>query len=274
MWNILKNECKRSLLNKWTIISMLIVSVFCVIHFNGRFESRMMYLERVNELGMHKSENVCISTAYENWIFFEPNLYRYALIFVLPILAVLPYGISYYSDLKSGYIKQIATRISMKVYTRAKYIATFLSGGVAITLPLFVQFLLTATIYPLHKPYRFNGSLIGQYSFATDFFYEHPVIYTILRMLIIFVISGLLATVSLLVSKYIYNLFSVFITPFVVSFILQFITKIIGEDKISFMALLPADCNFAGAYTTLCIEILVLFVVSYFGFVTSKKEVY
>ena len=274
MWNILKNECKRSLLNKWTIISMLIVSVFCVIHFNGRYEARMMYLDRAKEIGMYKALNVCISTAYENWILFEPNLYRYALIFVLPILAVLPYGMSYYSDLKSGYVKQIATRISMKVYTRAKYIATFLSGGIAITLPLFVQFLLTATIFPLHKPYRFNGSLIGQHSFANDLFYEHPLIYTLLRMMVIFVISGLLATVSLLVSKYIYNLFSVFITPFVVSFILQFITKIIGEDKISFMALLPADCIFGGAYATLCTEILVLFVVSYFGFVTSKKEVY
>jgi len=274
MWNILKNECKRSIFNKWIIISMVVVSVFCAIQFYDCFESRMKHIDMVKELGQYKSVNVCKVTAYERWLFFQPNLYRYALIFVLPILAVLPYGMSYYSDLKSGYVKQIATRISMKVYTRAKYIATFLSGGIAITFPLFVQFFIIATIYPLHKPYRFDGSLIGQYSFATDFFYEHPVIYTILRMLVIFVISGLLATISLLVSKYIYNLFSVFITPFVVCFILQFITKIIGEDKISLMVLLPADCNFGGAYTTLCIEILVLFVVSYFGFVTSKKEVY
>ena len=274
MWNILKNECKRSLFNKWTIISMLIVTVFCAIQFYDCFNARMMYFDIVKELGQEKSINVCITTAYENWILFQPNMYRYVIIFVMPILAVLPYGTSYYSDLKSGYIKQMATRMSMKTYMKIKYLATFLSGGIAITLPLFVQFVLNATIYPLHKPYRFNGSMSGQYSFAVDLFYEYPMLYTIFRLLIVFIIAGLLATVALLVSKYIYNLFSVFITPFVISFVLQFIAVIIGEDKVSFSAVLPADSAWNGAYGVVFVEILVLFVVTYFGFVGAKKEIY
>lgn len=275
MWNILKNECKRSLFNKWTIISMLIVTGFCAIQFYDCFNARMMYFDIVKELGQEKSVNICITTAYENWILFErSSMYKYILIFIMPILTVLPYGTSYYSDLKSGYVKQMATRISMKTYTRIKYCATFLSGGIAITLPLFIQFLLTSTLYPLHKPYRFNGSLSGQYSFAVDLFYEYPMLYTMLRLLIVFVMAGLLATVALLVSKYIYNLFSVFITPFVISFMLQFIAVIIGEDKVSFSAVLPADSAWDGAYSILFVEILVLFVVTYFGFVGAKKEIY
>ncbi len=274
MWSILRNECKRSICNKWTIISMMVVSLFCAIHFYDVFNARMMYFDIVKELGQEKSVNVCITTAYENWILFEPNTYRYVLIFVMPILAVLPYGTSYYTDLKSGYVKQIATRISMKTYTRIKYMATFLSGGIVIVLPLVIQFLLTATIYPLHKPYRFNGSMNGEYSFVVDIFYEHPMIYTIFRLLLVFIVAGLLATVALFISKYIYNLFSVFITPFAISFILQFIGVMIGQDLVSFLAILPADSHRNEAYGILFIEIAVLFMVSYFGFVRSKKEIY
>ena len=87
-------------------------------------------------------------------------------------------------------------------------------------------------------------------------------------------VAGLLATVSLLVSKYIYNYFSVFITPFVVSFMLEFSVYITGMNWISFSNNLRAESQIVESYTALLIEIVVLFAATYFGFVSSKKEVY
>lgn len=274
MINILKSELKRSIFNKWTLIVMMIIMGFGIKHFMGMYDSRMEYIRYVEETGYVNAVNICSGTAYENWIMFDFNMYKIVIIFIMPILSVLPFGMSYYSDVKSGYIKQIVSRMSMKTYTRAKYIATFISGGLAVTLPLFLQFLLTATIFPLHKPDRFWCAMIGQYCFDVDLFYEHPMIFTLFRLMLIFVVAGLLATVSLLVSKYIYNYFSVFITPFVVSFMLEFSVYITGMNWISFSFNLRAERQMVESYTALLIEIVVLFIVTYFGFVSSKKEVY
>lgn len=274
MWKIFKSELKRSLFNKWMLIAMIITSAFCIRQLIDVYNSRMEYFSVIEELGYDKAVNICTTTAYENWILFDFNTYKIALIFVIPILAVLPFGMSYYSDLKSGYIKQIVSRMSMKTYTRAKYIAAFISGGVAVTLPLFIQFLLTATLYPLHNPYRFDGTMRGQYCFAVDLFYEHPMIFTLFRLLLVFVVAGLFATVSLLVSKYIYNYFSVFITPFVVAFMLEFSVYITGINSLGLTNNLRAENQTTESFVILSAEIIVMFVVTYFGFVGSKKEVY
>lgn len=274
MINILKSELKRSIFNKWTLIAMMIIMCFGIKHFMGMYDSRMEYIHYVEEAGYGNAVNVCSGTAYEYWIMFDFNMYKIVILFIMPILSVLPFGMSYYSDVKSGYIKQIVSRMSMKTYTRAKYIATFISGGLAVTLPLFIQFLLTATIFPLHKPDRFACAMVGQYCFDVDLFYEHPMIFTLFRLMLIFVVAGLLATVSLLVSKYIYNYFSVFITPFVVSFMLEFSVYITGMNWISFSNNLRAESQIVESYTALLIEIVVLFAATYFGFVSSKKEVY
>ena len=186
------------------------------------------------------------------------------------IIVVLPYGVSYYTDVKSGYIKQIVSRMSIKSYTRAKYIATFISGGIVIGLPLFIEFLAVATIFPIHRPYRPSSIMYGEETFLIDLYYEYPMIF---RLLLVFAVAGLLATMALLVAKYISNYFSIVITPFIFTFILAFCMRITEKAEIAFMNSLQAHSQNYN-YGILFGEIIVMFVLTYFGFVSSRKEVY
>ncbi len=273
MWKVLKLELKRSILNKWTFMAMLVTSVFCAIHFQSLYEPRMSYLIITKEEGLDAMTNVCTGSAYDHWILFQFNIYSYALLFVMGIIVVIPYGVSYYTDVKSGYIKQVISRTSMKVYTRAKYIATFLSGGIVIILPIFLEFLLVATMYPIHKPYRPSSIMYGEETFLIDLYYDYPMIFTMFRLLLVFVVAGLLATMALLVAKYISNYFSIIITPFVFTFILAFCVRITEKAEIAFMNSLQAQSQRYN-YGILFGEIIVMFLLTYFGFVNSRKEVY
>lgn len=273
MCSIFKIELKRSLLNKWTLIASAITSIFCILHFMDVYEGRMAFFEAVEELGYTKAAEVCTGSAYEQWILFDPNLYSYALFFVMAVIVVLPYGASYYNDVKSGYIKQIVSRISVKTYTRAKYIATFISGGMVIVLPMIMEFLAVATIFPIHKPYRPSSIMFGEEKFLIDLFYDHPMIFTLFRILLVFIVAGLLATISLLVAKFISNYFSILITPFIFTFILEVCVRLIGKDEISFACSLQAQSG-SYNYGILFAQIAAIFVVTYFGFVNSRKEVY
>ena len=55
-------------------------------------------------------------------------------------------------DRKSGYIKNIYTRVSKRRYLMSKYLAVFLCGGLAVVLPLVVNLGVTAVILPSHLP--------------------------------------------------------------------------------------------------------------------------
>ena len=273
MWKVLKIELKRSILNKWTFIAMLVTSIFCIIHFQSVYESRMSYLIRTKEEGLGKAFYICTGSAYDIWILFDFNIYSYALLLVMGIIAVLPYGVSYYTDVKSGYIKQVISRTSMKVYTRAKYIVTFISGGIVIVLPIFMEFLAIATIFPIHKPYRPSSIMYGEETFLIDLYYDYPMTFMMFRLLLVFVVAGLLATMALLVARYISNYFSIIITPFVFTFILAFCVRIAEMEEISFAYSLQA---YSGNYNygILFGQIIVMFILTYFGFVSSKKDVY
>ncbi len=272
--NVFKNELKRSICNKWTFIALAITSVFCILQFWDKYELQMETLKNLDEMGLQHLKNRSNGSAYQSWILFDQlSNYRYILLWIFPIIATLPYGLSYYSDIKSGYIKQIATRTSMKTYTRAKYVATFISGGTVVVLPLILNFMLNATIIPLNKPFRLGNLVVGKW-FLTDVFYDHPLLYTLLKFMLVFIVAGLLSTVALLVSKYIYNMFSVFVTPFVVAFLLEFSVYLTENHFVAFSYNLRAENVQGKDFAVLCIEIAVLFVVTYFGYVSSKREVY
>ena len=85
----------------------------------------------------------------EKWIGGElvsPQAFFFFLIF--PIIAVLPFAASLAFDRSSGYVAQFYIRGQRRNYYTAKYITTFLSGGVAVLIPLVLNIFLTMTVFP------------------------------------------------------------------------------------------------------------------------------
>ncbi|MFR7668865.1 MAG: hypothetical protein ACLU00_10370 [Mediterraneibacter faecis] len=68
------------------------------------------------------------------------NLEGFIFFLILPILASLPFGTSYFEDCKEGVIKNIYMRTKREDYLKAKYAAAFLSGELQFLVPLIFKF--------------------------------------------------------------------------------------------------------------------------------------
>lgn len=97
---------------------------------------------------------------------------------IWPALAAIPYGWSYCQERRSGVTQQITTRSNKRIYFNSKYIAVFVSGGLAVMLPVFVNLLVDALICPYELPILglvpiFNGN------FLSGLYYTNPWLYAI-----------------------------------------------------------------------------------------------
>ena len=134
--------------------------------------------------------------------------------FLLPLLAALPYGSSLFDDNHSGFSKNLYIRVDRKVMLRSRCRAVFLSGAVAVTLPLLFDFFLTGWTLPLIVPEvtAFKTNLQAQ-SMGGELFFSWPVVYVLLYLLIDFVFSGLYAVLAMYAGNVFSNRFAALLTP-------------------------------------------------------------
>lgn len=116
---------------------------------------------------------------------------------LIPILAALPFGISYYIDKKTGYVNSIYIRERKGEYLTAKYIVTFVSGGFVTAIPVLVNFIGTAMVVPLINPIKGTHYFVNVADFLQSIYYNTPVIYILIVCLLYFIIGGLFATMCL-----------------------------------------------------------------------------
>ena len=269
--SIYRNEIKRSICNRWMVIAIIVSAAFGIAGFLYTLNAKIEYNAMLVQMGKEEMQYITNDTAYTKWMFFdETNVVKYVYLFVMPILVAIPYGTSYYSDFRTGYNKQLVTRVSSRCYHHAKYIANFISAGLIFLVPAIINFVMTSWIYPLHNPSPFAANM-KEYMLFYKLFFDFPYVYIIGCMVYYFIISGLLASIALLVSKYIENYFGILMTPFVLSFIAMFIDKILNEPYFGLMAIINGK-----AIRDFYIPLImwgVIFVITYIPFVYGKKEV-
>ena len=135
------------------------------------------------------------------------------LINILPVLSALPFGVSFYLDKKSGYIKNLFIREEKGDYLWAKYIVTFMSGGIVSAFPILVNFIGNAMVLPFFSPIR-GCALFGVAPDLLDeVYYSAPVLYILCICFIYFLIGGLLATMCLCVTYWVDIIFLVQLFP-------------------------------------------------------------
>lgn len=103
-----------------------------------------------------------------------------SLIFYLiwPVLAAIPYGWSYCREKHIGVSNQITARIGKESYYNAKYIAVFVSGGLAVMLPVVVNLLANAMICPYEIPELMLTPISNGY-FLSALYYTNPCLYAL-----------------------------------------------------------------------------------------------
>lgn len=116
------------------------------------------------------------------------------LIFYLiwPVLAAIPYGWSYCQEKHIGVSYQIITRVGKRSYYNAKYIAVFVSGGLAVMLPVVVNLLANAMICPYAIPELMLTPICNGY-FLSALYYTIPWLYALFWCVMEFLFGGVTA---------------------------------------------------------------------------------
>jgi len=163
-------------------------------------------------------------SVFNSWMGANSN-YQYQLfIRLIPILVVLPYGISYFTDMKTGIVKNYYSRMKKSNYIIAKYCAVFASGGLVIVIPLIFNLLVTSAILPslvsANGTYSINAN--GMWS---SIFYTNPYLYITMYLILNFIIAGFLGCIALTISQFVNNRFVAMLFPFLLCEFTNAITR-------------------------------------------------
>lgn len=291
LWNTLKLECKKAVCNKLFLAVVLIgcaITMFSFVPMMQSYFQDITDFERFSqELSYDRNPLMPLETLFNHWIGSEAvTVGSVDYFFLFPILAAIPYGWSYCMERRSGYIKNMIIRTGTYRYYLSKYIALFLSGGLAMVIPLLFNFLLTAMFVPAvtPDPYYITGYGIISSSFLSELFYTNPFLYVFLYLLIDFIYCGLIACLCFSFAAFVKNRVIVVLLPFFVllgfdyicnSFLYTSSSVIYTElSPMNFLRPVPAAYNTNGLVISIGAVILFLFTFLTAVIKEGRNEIY
>ena len=251
--NVVIMELKKALHNKFFIIALtigfllnLMSALYSIETYN---ETKSMIDAQLSQMIVKVNPMIQSEGLYNNWIGGEVFSFGFGLFFTLfPIFALMGYGWSHSLEKARGYTKMTAISCGRKQYFLAKYIATFLSGGLIMFIPLVFNFILTACFIPAVTPsilYSTYGIEFG--SMWSELFYTNPLIFVLLYLVLDFIFAGLFATFGLACSFFTKYSFVSVIVPYLIILLIHY-SRTFLHGKL-FLELSPL--NFLHA---LCVE--------------------
>lgn len=271
MKTIYTNEIKRAFNTTGMKLSLLTGCALSVWHIVSVIipQSKIISYELSSEV----IDSLYIPTGlFNNWMGNELfPVQSYIFYLILPLLSVLPFGSSFFEDRKSGYIVNVCTRIDKKIYYKAKYLAVFLSGGIAVIVPLLLNLIMSSMFLPALLPDNGSNGTISPTTMAYEVFFTHPLIYILMFIVIDFLFAGVIATLSLSYTYFTEHKFGVMIVPFVFYFFIYSLTNLINKTEYSLFFMLNggANNNYLLAYI---LYFLLFFTLSYIIFMWKGKK--
>ena len=280
MKELLKIEFKKSLKNKSFYVSIIIASVFTILSLifcinNYQNDMRMMRdLSRQSEIThITYAPQMQVDTLFNHWVGGEPvSLGTSVYFFIFPILCAIPYGWSYCVERKSGYTRTMIVHSGKKVYFLAKYIVTFVSGGLAMVIPLVLNIMMAAALFPAIKPDVTYGVhyAVFKNSLMSELFYTRPFLYVFLYLCMDFVFCGLLACCSMAAASFVRQKYIVTLVPFMICLALHFSMKFTydfnnyyNKEFSPFYYLRPSSVSYPTSFFIIGMTAMVLFVITF-----------
>lgn len=174
-----------------------------------------------------------------NWIDGSQNTAGEVVFFsVFPLLAAMPYCWSLQSERQSGYTNQLLARRSKKSYLTAKYIAVFLSGGIAIDSAMVLNLLANMWVLPVCKTLPVLVGY-GDTVFFSTILFTRPWLYLLLCLVKSFFWAGAIACLGLTAGLFVRSAVVSALLPFAVfwgaSFLIEGATPIYHGSEATFM---------------------------------------
>lgn len=213
-------------------------------------------------------------TVFEKWMGGEnTSVYPILYYFIAPVLIAFPYVGSLKQDLRSGYCNQIFSRTKSSHYFTAKYLVTFFTTGFLSVLPLIANFLLCGLFLPMAMPQAGTSfySIFGT-SFLGDLFYQKPLVYLLIYLVIDFSYFGLLSTLGLLAAYFTENYLVMVLSPFLAYLLLYALTQLTMLYRFCPYGFLRPGQPVAAEPFVLIIEYAALLLIGCVYFYVSQKE--
>ena len=229
----IKNEIYKSLHNKLFAISMIIAFIVQLFNVQPNCEFRNFALEQyLITSGMGGVSNKIFFESidiYTFWIGIDGvSMGCYLSKYLIPILAVLPFGWSFLSEQKKGYQIQTVSRIGKANYFISKYIATFISGALPTAFIMLSNYAVLALICPLHTPSidsLTTGIQIGM--IGSSIFYKNAFLFMLMWTGISSLWAGTLAGLTMVASQFMKTGIFVMLFPFFITIFWDNICNII-----------------------------------------------
>lgn len=196
MREILKLELRRAFKGKGMIFAIIVGCAITITHvIQYQIPAYQMNLQQ-NFIECPQGYPLVVSDTWMAGNSFNIESFLYFL--VLPIIAVIPFGTSYFADRNGGFLKSVYMRISRKEYLTAKYIATFLSGGAAVALPLVLNVMCCMVLLPnIVAQQSLPHNTICAKNLFYGIYYSHPTVYIMIYLCLDFILGGIFACMAL-----------------------------------------------------------------------------
>lgn len=280
---IFKMEIRKALRNKFFYISILIGCVITM--FSLAYNIEIYQVDMSNQTGT-SNPMYGASNLFNRWIGGEPfSLGTAAYFFLFPLLVSVPYGWSYCEEKQSGYVRLVAVYSGKSRYFLSKYAAVWLSGGLAMIVPLIFNFSLSLLFFPVVMPdpvyCTSNGVFYG--SFLSIIYYSNPFLYVFLYLCIDFIFAGLIACIGYVVSCFSRHRVAAMIMPMLlllaVNYSRQFLYTSNGlfyKEISPLYFLRPVESWSPASGKVILIEMVILFAATFFLIMIweRKHEIY
>lgn len=259
MRNMLCVELRRAFSEKSTKVAFIMGTVICIIHI---FHNLGPPIESMKVLNYFLKKGIVYPIqVFETWICGNSyNLEGFLYFMILPILAVLPYGDSYFTDASSGFLVNIYARCKRRDYLKAKYIAVFTVAGTVFVVPLILNLAICSDLLPSLLPQVIANSNIYTAQIWFQLYATYPYVYIFLYLLIDFIFAGLTACLALATSLYTEKRLVVLIAPFIVHIFIYSVCGMLGPKAMGYA---PTYFLFSG-FGASSIWIFVVYGLAYF----------
>lgn len=276
----LKLELRRLFSSKELYIAILIglalvvwLFVYEIVEANLFAEQYALYGDKASGYLYYPKTvfNSCIELEYDAL----PPIILYLL---FPIIAAFPYAGAYCKDKKTGYLKNLLTRIDRHDCFMAKYIVSFLSGFLVSGVILLSSLMLTMLVFPMLTPeavtqnyYVQSGNMWG------ELFYTMPILYTLLYILIDMLWCGCMASFALMLSMFTPSPFLAVTGSFIVFEVLDYVLSLFSLSQFSPITFLrPIQTVDGISFGIILTEFIVFMAASFtaFYFLERKKDVF
>ena len=225
MKNLIKMEFKKAIFSKFFLLGLALLLLFSILSGIYMVESRVDYNPKIITTDEYYFENgkfvmnpdLPLFGFFNSWVGGEAiSVFQVIFYYLLPVASVIPFAWSYYTERKSGYLKNITSRTDKKKYFIAKTIAVFTSGALAVLIPLIVNIAIVSAFVPTITPFAgytfYNYVYIGD--MWVDLYYSNPSLYVALYVLLDALYGGIFALLSFATAFYVKNIFAVMFFPF------------------------------------------------------------